>query len=174
MVDTKKRFIDRKNQLARLKVDFQRKKFRYIILKRAQKMKKQEKRAYITKNLKKSKEKYIYPRDKKFIFAWFEKGYRYRFPEKKWKVIKKYKYRRKTPFIYIVKRFPIWLANSVRYIQYRTISRYLLKNLHILKFLLRYFKFYKYILSKKRLLFFNLLITTLSSVLTLYLKMLLS
>jgi hypothetical protein len=65
------------------------------------------------------------------------------------------------------KRFPIWFANFMPIIYYKRTSYNILKNLKILKFLLRYFKYYNQVLSKKRLLFFHLLISTLSSLITL-------
>jgi hypothetical protein len=64
------------------------------------------------------------------------------------------------------KRFPVWFAGFIRLMYYKRTSYRILKNLRILKFLLRYFKYYNQILSKKRLLFFHLLISTLSALIT--------
>jgi hypothetical protein len=69
--------------------------------------------------------------------------------------------------IFVKKRYPIWLLNTLPFIQTKKslVHRHLLKDLKILSFLLRYLKFYNKILSKRRILFFNLLINCLSSVL---------
>lgn len=69
------------------------------------------------------------------------------------------------------RRFPLWLSNLFPFIHAKHKSYRILKNLRILRYLLRFLKFYNKMLSKKRLLFFNLLINTLTSLITLYLRM---
>jgi len=92
---------------------------------------------------------------------------RYRLSKKQRKLLNRLRFRRISPYLSLNKRFPIWFINATRFIKYRTISRHIIKNLKILQFLLRYFKFYTQILSKKRLLFFNCLVIALSTIITL-------
>jgi len=68
---------------------------------------------------------------------------------------------------FIKKRYPIWLLNSLPFIKTEKFfrHRHLIKDLKTLTFLIRYIKFYNKILLKRRILFFNLLINCLSSVL---------
>ena len=69
--------------------------------------------------------------------------------------------------------FPLWIYNIFAYSYPKTFPnehsnvRDIFKNLHILKFFLRYLKFYRNMNSKKRLFFFNTLIVSLLSLLIL-------
>jgi len=65
------------------------------------------------------------------------------------------------------KRFSFWFINTSTIGLYGNISYTILRNLRILRFLLRYLKFFNKNFSKKRLFLFNLVIISLSSLLTL-------
>jgi hypothetical protein len=83
------------------------------------------------------------------------------------KLHKLFKRKRIVESTFLKKRYPIWLINSLSFTQIKKsfIHRHLLKDLKILKFLIRYLKFYNKMLSKRRILFFNLIINCLSSIL---------
>nr|ADD25161.1 ribosomal protein S3 [Didymium iridis]ADD25162.1 ribosomal protein S3 [Didymium iridis] len=65
-----------------------------------------------------------------------------------------------------VKPFPIWLINNSWIFSKRHRIVNFIMNLRICIFLLRYFKFYKRIYSKKKLFLFNVLIVSLASVMS--------
>lgn len=75
--------------------------------------------------------------------------------------------KRKDKNTFLRKRYPFWLINTLSFIKKSLNYRYIIKHLKVLMFLLRYLKFYNKLISKKRVLYFNLLIQTLSSVVTL-------
>jgi hypothetical protein len=61
--------------------------------------------------------------------------------------------------------FPTWLINNFNYNSYKHRLNNIIKNLRILRFLLRYLKYYKRLLSKKRLFFFNTIIVSITCLL---------
>jgi hypothetical protein len=64
------------------------------------------------------------------------------------------------------KAYPLWLLNNSWIFSKRYRISSFIVNLRICMFLLRYFKFYKQIYSKKKLFLFNILIITLASVIS--------
>jgi len=65
------------------------------------------------------------------------------------------------------KPYPMWLINQFSYLSYKHRLSNIVTNLRILRFLLRYLRFYKRTFSKKRLFYFNTLIVTILSLLAL-------